>query len=60
MSVFLTLVQVFKHYGIDTQFLGLTFLIGIPLQVVEVLWEVFRSRFDKKKKAEKESKEEQA
>ena len=60
LSVFLTLVQVFKHYGIDTQFLGLTFLIGIPLQVVEVLWEVFRSRFDKKKKAEKESKEEQA
>ena len=52
LSVFLTLLQVFRHFGIDAHWLGLTFLIGIPLQVVEILWEVFRARTDKKKKTE--------
>ena len=46
LCVYITLIYVFAHYQIDRT-LWPIFLLGIPLQVLEVHWAVFRSLFCK-------------
>lgn len=52
--LFLTIRAIVTSFGGDTDGLGLLFLLGVPLQVLEILWVFFRSLFcknkDKKKK----------
>jgi transcriptional regulator with XRE-family HTH domain len=57
-AVFITSYVLLKAYEKSTENLGLIFIIGVPLQVLEVLWVFFRTslRLKKPKKDEKESK----
>ena len=52
ISLYLTLRIVISHFGGDISTLWLLFILGIPLQILEVLWVFFRSLF-KRQKAKK-------
>jgi transcriptional regulator with XRE-family HTH domain len=47
LSVYVTLEYVFARMQIEMRALWLIFLLGIPLQVLEILWTFFRSLFKK-------------
>ena len=57
-SLFLTFKALYSVWGWDSSLLWGIFLLGIPLQVLEVLWAFFRSVFykNKTKKSQKEKK----
>ena len=57
-SVFLTLLLVFSQQGLDVSGLWMLFLVGAPLQVLEVLWAFFRYSVFKTKHGEKVKKKE--
>ncbi len=50
LSVFLTLQRVYASFGWNADMLWSVFILGIPLQALEVLWAFFRSIFRRKDK----------
>ena len=51
LVLFMALTAVTQHFNVDGSMLWMLFLIGIPLQVLEVLWVFFRYLFVPKKSA---------
>ena len=55
-AVFITSYVLLKAFGRSTENLGLIFIIGVPLQVLEVLWAFFRTSLRSKKAKKDEGK----
>ena len=52
-ALYLTVHAFFKYNGADSGALWLVFLLGIPLQLMEIFWESFRSLLRKQRKKPK-------
>lgn len=59
VSLYLTVRMITARVGVETTGLWCIFLIGIPLQVLEVLWAFFRSLLRNQKNGEKKKKKEE-
>ena len=59
LVLFMALTAVTQHFNVDGSMLWMLFLIGIPLQVLEVLWVFFRYRFVPKKRVKQTEKQPQ-
>lgn len=58
LSIYLTSLFIGRYLGNDTGGAWLVFILGVPLQVLEVLWTFFRYLFEKNKKKKQTEKEE--
>ena len=50
LCLHLTLSDIFAHYGHGERPFWLLYILGVPLQVLECMWGLFRSKLTKKKK----------
>lgn len=53
VSIYLTIHHIIIAQGVEQGPLWIIFLLGVPLQVLEVLWAFFRFLFEKNKKTKK-------
>ena len=53
LCLHITLKLLFQRFGGDERPLWLLYILGVPLQILEIMWVFFRSRLRKKKQASK-------
>jgi hypothetical protein len=53
LCLHITLKFIFQRFGGDERPLWLLYILGVPLQVLEIMWGFFRSRLRKKKQTGK-------
>lgn len=54
LCLHITLKLIFQRFGGDQRPLWLLYILGVPLQILEIMWGFFRSRLRRKKQARKE------
>ena len=58
LCLYLTIVEIVSYMGGGFHALGFIFLLGVPLQILEILWTFFRTMLRRQKKSNTENTEE--